>query len=83
VARRMCDLENLVNEEAIARVGLQHHVKKKIHREILRLVKSDAVKSHKMQIKIFTCVIYTFRQILIKLYTKTKHKNFTELKLTS
>jgi hypothetical protein len=25
----MCYLENLVNEEAIARVGLQHHVKKK------------------------------------------------------
>jgi hypothetical protein len=24
----MCDLENLVNEEAIARVGLQRHVKK-------------------------------------------------------
>jgi hypothetical protein len=24
VARRMCDLENLVNEEVIARVGLQH-----------------------------------------------------------
>jgi hypothetical protein len=29
VARRVCDLENLVNEEAIARVGLQRHVKKK------------------------------------------------------
>jgi hypothetical protein len=28
VARRVCDLENLVNEEAIARVGLQRHVKK-------------------------------------------------------
>jgi hypothetical protein len=27
-ARRMCDLESLVNEEAIARVGLQRHVKK-------------------------------------------------------
>jgi hypothetical protein len=25
----VCDLENLVNEEAIARVGLQRHVKKK------------------------------------------------------
>jgi hypothetical protein len=24
----MCDLENLVNEEAIARVGLQRHIKK-------------------------------------------------------
>jgi hypothetical protein len=30
VASRVCDLENLVNEEAIARVGLQCHVKKKI-----------------------------------------------------
>jgi hypothetical protein len=29
VARRVWDLENLVNEEAIARVGLQRHVKKK------------------------------------------------------
>jgi hypothetical protein len=29
VARRMCDLVKLVNEEAIARVGLQRHVKKK------------------------------------------------------
>jgi hypothetical protein len=29
VARRVCDLENLVNEEAIARVGLQRHVKEK------------------------------------------------------
>jgi uncharacterized membrane protein YjjP (DUF1212 family) len=28
VARRVCDLENLVNEEAISRVGLQRHVKK-------------------------------------------------------
>jgi hypothetical protein len=28
VARRVCDLENFVNEEAIARVGLQRHVKK-------------------------------------------------------
>jgi hypothetical protein len=27
VARRVCDLENLVSEEAIARVGLQRHVK--------------------------------------------------------
>jgi hypothetical protein len=27
VARRVRDLENLVNEEAVARVGLQHHVK--------------------------------------------------------
>jgi hypothetical protein len=27
VARRVCDLENLVNEEAIARVGLQRHLK--------------------------------------------------------
>jgi hypothetical protein len=27
VARRVCDLENLVNEEVIARVGLQRHVK--------------------------------------------------------
>jgi hypothetical protein len=27
VARRVCDLENLVNEEAIARVGLQRHEK--------------------------------------------------------
>jgi hypothetical protein len=26
----VCDLENLVNEEAIARVGLQRHMKKKI-----------------------------------------------------
>jgi hypothetical protein len=26
----MCDLEHLVNEEAIARVGLQRHVKKKV-----------------------------------------------------
>jgi hypothetical protein len=25
----VCDLENLVNEEAIPRVGLQHHMKKK------------------------------------------------------
>jgi hypothetical protein len=25
----VCDLENLVNEEAIARVGLQSHMKKK------------------------------------------------------
>jgi hypothetical protein len=31
VARRVCNLENLVNEDAIARVGLQRHVKKKIH----------------------------------------------------
>jgi hypothetical protein len=30
VGRRMCDLENLVNEEAIARVGLQRHVKKDV-----------------------------------------------------
>jgi hypothetical protein len=29
VARRVCDLENLVNEEAIAPVGLQRHVKKR------------------------------------------------------
>jgi hypothetical protein len=29
VARRVCDLENLVNEEAIARVGLQRHLGKK------------------------------------------------------
>jgi predicted DNA-binding protein (UPF0251 family) len=29
VARRVCDLENLVDEEAIARVGLQRHMKKK------------------------------------------------------
>jgi hypothetical protein len=29
VARRVCDLENLVNEETIARVGLQRHMKKK------------------------------------------------------
>jgi hypothetical protein len=28
VARRVRDLENLVNEEAIARVGLQRHIKK-------------------------------------------------------
>jgi hypothetical protein len=28
MARRVCDLENLVNEEAIARVGLQRHIKK-------------------------------------------------------
>jgi hypothetical protein len=28
VARRVCDLENLVNEEAIASVGLQRYVKK-------------------------------------------------------
>jgi hypothetical protein len=28
VARRVCDLENLVNHEAIARVGLQRHIKK-------------------------------------------------------
>jgi hypothetical protein len=27
----VCDLENLVNEEAIARVGLQRHIKKTIH----------------------------------------------------
>jgi hypothetical protein len=30
MVRRVCDLENLVNEEAIGRVGLQRHVKKKI-----------------------------------------------------
>jgi hypothetical protein len=30
VTRRMCDIENLVNEEAIARVGLQRHVKKSV-----------------------------------------------------
>jgi hypothetical protein len=30
VARRVCDLENLVNEEAIAQVELQRHVNKKI-----------------------------------------------------
>jgi hypothetical protein len=30
VARRVCDLENLVNEEAIARVGLQRHVEKSL-----------------------------------------------------
>jgi hypothetical protein len=30
VARRVCDLENLVNEEAIARDGLQRHIKKKL-----------------------------------------------------
>jgi hypothetical protein len=29
VTRRVCDLENLVNEEAIARVGLQRHMKEK------------------------------------------------------
>jgi hypothetical protein len=27
VANRVCDLENLVSEEAVARVGLQRHVK--------------------------------------------------------
>jgi hypothetical protein len=31
MARRVCDLENLVNEEAIARVGLQRQVKKNIY----------------------------------------------------
>jgi hypothetical protein len=29
VARRVCGLENHVNEEAIAGVGLQRHLKKK------------------------------------------------------
>jgi hypothetical protein len=29
VARRMCDLENIVNKEAMTRVKLQHHIKKK------------------------------------------------------
>jgi hypothetical protein len=28
VVHRVCDLENLVNEEAIARVGLQRQIKK-------------------------------------------------------
>jgi hypothetical protein len=28
VARPVCGLENLMNEEAIARIGLQRHVKK-------------------------------------------------------
>jgi hypothetical protein len=32
VARRVCDLENLVNEEAIARVGLQRHMKKNYYK---------------------------------------------------
>jgi hypothetical protein len=30
VARRVCDLENLVNEEAIARVWLQRHMEKEL-----------------------------------------------------
>jgi hypothetical protein len=28
LARRVCDLENLVNEEAVALVGLQRHTKR-------------------------------------------------------
>jgi hypothetical protein len=36
VARRVCDLENLVNEEAIAHVGMQRHVKKKRHNLLIR-----------------------------------------------
>jgi hypothetical protein len=29
LARRVCDLENLLNEETVARVGLQRHIKKR------------------------------------------------------
>jgi hypothetical protein len=36
VARRVCDLENLVNEEAIARVGLRCHTKKRRWKESRR-----------------------------------------------
>jgi hypothetical protein len=34
VARRVSDLENLMNEEAIARVGLQSHTKKVVYADI-------------------------------------------------
>jgi hypothetical protein len=36
VARRECDVENLVNEETIARVGLQSHAKKSYKYKTLR-----------------------------------------------
>jgi hypothetical protein len=35
VARRVCDLENLVNEEAIAHVGLQRHIKKYVRLQLI------------------------------------------------
>jgi hypothetical protein len=52
----MCDLENLVNEEAIARVGLQRHLKQ-INNNILLLypllinrttISLHAVQNYKM-----------------------------------
>jgi hypothetical protein len=33
----VCDLENVVNEEAIPHVGLQHHVKKNYNTIVLQL----------------------------------------------
>jgi hypothetical protein len=32
----MCDLENLVNEEAIARVGLQRHIQKTVRKNSMK-----------------------------------------------
>jgi len=34
----VCDLENLVNEEAMTRVGSQRHKKKKIHEDLCTLI---------------------------------------------
>jgi hypothetical protein len=39
----VCDLENLVNEEAIARVRLQRHVKKKTFSEIVPFIKKCGI----------------------------------------
>jgi len=38
VVRRLCDLENLKNEEAMARVGPQRHRKKKINSLLVQLM---------------------------------------------
>jgi predicted DNA-binding protein (UPF0251 family) len=45
VARRLCDLENLVNEEAIARVGLQRHIKK-VMLVCVNYMKKVAISKH-------------------------------------
>jgi hypothetical protein len=53
VARRVCDLANLVNEEAIARVGLQRHVKKKILL-LLLLGTLFGINNHIDKMEVFT-----------------------------